>query len=512
MKKTLLLLVVVTMLASALTIGVAAANAAEFTDLPDTNHWSYEGVVSVIENGIMEGVGGGKFEPDRTITLAEASAYLVRVMKATAKASEMPGISGYVDGSWYDKQGVVSIAFEMGILDGIVAAYRTVMPETTLTSEDAFDMMARVLKIAGGAPEILESFADADLIKESYRLNIAGLVGSGYILCSNDAGVLNLNPRQPITRARFATVFGRVFQQYITKAGEYEQDDIFGKNVVINVAGVTLKDLTIDGDLFVGDGVGSGPVILNNVKINGRLVARSQTGSVFSSGGGSAGGSGSADAGDGDDNNSANNSANGSGNSANNSDGGGSSTNGNGANSSDGGGSGWINPWFMYAYLLENSAKTNSGGVVTASFITDDGKLHEDMVVISGINSVNSNYSRFYKLVDISWNNEWFAIPLTVPGGTVFAGYYSELINRGFGLSSTINGSTDLWFEYAETGMRIVSVPWDYDSELKYEGTNSAIASIDKTRLIVILVDDSEAKVAFVFKADIGRIQIAGLS
>ena len=496
------------LLASLLVTGAVAGNADEFTDLPDKSHWAYEGLVSVIENGIMNGVGGGRFMPDRTITLAEASAYLVRAMKATDRAGEMPGIAGYAVGSWYDEQSVVAIAYQMGILDGIIAAHGTIAPDAPLTSEDAFDMLARVIKITDGEPAALEKFADATLVTGSYRLNIAGLAAGGHILGSNDAGILNLNPQQPITRARFATVFGRVFQQYITVAGEYGQDDIFGTNVVINVAGVTLNGVTIAGDLYIGDGVGDGPIFLDDVQINGRLVARSEHGSVFSIGGGSAGGSGSNNSNNNNSNSNSNsNNSNSNSNSSNNS-----SNNNNNNNSSNGTGSGSINPWFMYAYLLENSAKTSSGGAVTASFITDDGKLHEDMIILSGITSVNSNFSRFYKLFDAAWNNEWYAIPLTVPDGTVFAGYYSELMQSGFGLSSEIHGVTDLWFEYAETGMRVVSVPWNYDSELKYEGINTAIANIDKTRLIVILVDNSEAKVAFVFKADVGRTQIAGLS
>ena len=45
-------------------------------------------------------------------------------------------------------------------------------------------------------------------------------------------------------------------------------------SIVISVPGTVLEDLTIYGDLIVGDGVGEGGLILRNVTIDGRLVLR----------------------------------------------------------------------------------------------------------------------------------------------------------------------------------------------------------------------------------------------
>jgi len=43
---------------------------------------------------------------------------------------------------------------------------------------------------------------------------------------------------------------------------------------MVNVPGVTLKDVTVTGDLIIGDGVGTGDVTLDNVKVLGRTVIR----------------------------------------------------------------------------------------------------------------------------------------------------------------------------------------------------------------------------------------------
>lgn len=59
---------------------------------------------------------------------------------------------------------------------------------------------------------------------------------------------------------------------YITKAGTYT-DNITG-NVMVNVPGVVLKNITITGDLIIGDGVGSGDVTLDGVTVTGRTLVR----------------------------------------------------------------------------------------------------------------------------------------------------------------------------------------------------------------------------------------------
>ena len=52
-----------------------------FTDV-DPNAWYAEAVNRAAELGLMEGVGGGKFEPDRAPTRAELAAVVVRLYEA----------------------------------------------------------------------------------------------------------------------------------------------------------------------------------------------------------------------------------------------------------------------------------------------------------------------------------------------------------------------------------------------------------------------------------------------
>jgi hypothetical protein len=62
-------------------------------------------------------------------------------------------------------------------------------------------------------------------------------------------------------------------KQYVKVAGTVT-DVVSEGNVVINVPGATLKDVTISGDLIIGDGVGNGNITLDNVTVQGDLIAR----------------------------------------------------------------------------------------------------------------------------------------------------------------------------------------------------------------------------------------------
>jgi hypothetical protein len=97
---------------------------------------------------------------------------------------------------------------------------------------------------------------------------VGALVRNGYV--KGDGNLLA--PEDNITRAQFAVVMDNMIKQYITQAGIVTS--VVPGNVMVNVPGVTLKDVTVSGDLIIGDGVGDGDVILENVTVTGNLVVR----------------------------------------------------------------------------------------------------------------------------------------------------------------------------------------------------------------------------------------------
>jgi len=136
-----------------------------------------------------------------------------------------------------------------------------------ITREQAFAVLARALWLEP-ATSANKPFEDEDEISDWARGEVLAMANAGYIQGSNG----RLDPRSYITRAEFAQVMHNIFRQYINKAGEHSV--VADGNILVNVPGVTLKNVTINGDLVVGDGVGEGDLVLDNVTIKGRLLVR----------------------------------------------------------------------------------------------------------------------------------------------------------------------------------------------------------------------------------------------
>ena len=141
-------------------------------------------------------------------------------------------------------------------------------PGSNITREEAFVVLARAFKLSGAPASALNKFSDKALISSWAKDAAASLIAAGYIVGANS----QLKPKQNITRAEFAQIMDNLLKNYLKTAGTYTTD--FTGNVMINVAGVTLKDLKITGDLIIGDGVGNGDIILDGVTVTGRTIIR----------------------------------------------------------------------------------------------------------------------------------------------------------------------------------------------------------------------------------------------
>jgi hypothetical protein len=115
----------------------------------------------------------------------------------------------------------------------------------------------------------LNKFSDKAAISTWALKDLDGMAAAGYIQGFDG----KLNPKANITRAEFAVVMDNLVKQYIDEAGTVTEVVASG-NVMVRVPGVTLKNVTVKGDLIIADGVGDGDVTLDNVKVEGRTVVR----------------------------------------------------------------------------------------------------------------------------------------------------------------------------------------------------------------------------------------------
>ena len=134
-------------------------------------------------------------------------------------------------------------------------------------------------------PGVLNSFSDGSQVAAWAAPSLAALISGGYIQGSGGA----LNPQANIKRSEFAKVMYDLVRSYVTEAGVYTT--LPAGNVVVRASGVTLQGLTVEGDLIVGDSVGSGGVTLDGVTVTGRVLLRSGSEASVSMVGGSTAGS-----------------------------------------------------------------------------------------------------------------------------------------------------------------------------------------------------------------------------
>lgn len=241
-----------------------AASVDSFVDFP--TGWSNAAMTFAVENGLINGKENGRIEPGANLTRAEMAAIINRAFGAQTTA-DISAFSDVSSSEWYytEMQKAVQMQTFNGDSDG------TLRPNDNITREEVMAVLARALVIENSDfSPISNSFSDAASVSEWARPYISAIITNGYVNGYEDGTVRPLNL---ITREEFVQLMYNIFKTFITAQGDYHlvaDSDC----VMINTPGVILEGVTIDGDLVLGDGVGSGTVYLENITIKGRLLAR----------------------------------------------------------------------------------------------------------------------------------------------------------------------------------------------------------------------------------------------
>ena len=239
-----------------------AASPSDFSDFPDD--WSSDALTAAVENGLLGGVSDGVIAPSGVLTRAQMATIINRAFGATEAAS----LSGYTDVSpdaWYYND--MAKAVQMGTFVG--SGGGLLEPDDAITREEALCVLARAFAIEDADASALDAFSDSASVSGWARETVAGMIASGYVGGYEDG---TLRPQGTITRAEFAAVMDRLVDTYISEAGDITTDE--NGNVLVRSADVNLDGMTIDGDLILADGIGTGDVALNGVTVNGRLLVR----------------------------------------------------------------------------------------------------------------------------------------------------------------------------------------------------------------------------------------------
>ncbi|MGU3470753.1 S-layer homology domain-containing protein [Paenibacillus sp. D51F] len=167
-------------------------------------HWSARAVRSLASKGIVSGIPGAGFAPDKPVTRAELAAMLVRAFDLNLPEQEM-AFKDVSAGSWYTD--AVAAAAEAGLMKGY--ADSSFHPAARVTREELAVVLARALAHLrqGDAAVQTSAFADAG--------SISGWA-SDYVRQAAASGVMNglpdgrFAPAQAASRAETAAALFRL--------------------------------------------------------------------------------------------------------------------------------------------------------------------------------------------------------------------------------------------------------------------------------------------------------------
>lgn len=249
------------MLFSLITVPYAANSVGEISDI--SGHWATAEINKWISLGIAKGNPNGTFRPNDPVTRAEFVTFVNRVFNFKDKASHI--FKDVKDNAWYADE--IAKAFKAGILIGDGSGYAN--PDSFITRQEAAVILARVFNLKANNKNTANSFVDSGEIASWAWDAVSALAEKGFILGRPGN---KFAPLDNCTRAESIKMIDNIMGLLINKAGTYS-NSVEG-NLVVNTAGVNLKDMVISGDLYLTEGIGDGNVELDGVTVKGRTFIK----------------------------------------------------------------------------------------------------------------------------------------------------------------------------------------------------------------------------------------------
>lgn len=173
----------------------------DYTDCPAD--WYHEAIDFVHSVGYMNGVGGGKFDPNGNTTRAMAVTVFWRALNCP-EATQDCTFTDVPEGKWYSE--AIAWAQENNIVKGMTET--TFEPDRFITREEIAVILWRLLSDEEPAsPETELDFKDAGRVSDWALEAVKYAVERGWFV-GDDTGYLN--PRANVTRAELATIMMRI--------------------------------------------------------------------------------------------------------------------------------------------------------------------------------------------------------------------------------------------------------------------------------------------------------------
>ncbi len=223
--------------------------------------WAQDYMDKLVSWGVMRGDIDGNMYPDRDITRAEFVTMINRAY-GYEDVGEIP-FTDVGSRAWYADD--IAIAYNVGYFAG--TSETTASPEASLTREQAALLLGRNMMLQETRGETL-GYSDSREFSEWSRNMMRSITNAGIIDGYPDG---SFRPQKLISRGEVACMLAKAIGTPIQESGVHTLGGVYG-NVTINTPGVTLRNTTIAGDLYLTGGIGLGDVLLENVKVLGRIV------------------------------------------------------------------------------------------------------------------------------------------------------------------------------------------------------------------------------------------------
>lgn len=238
---------------SVLSASIAPASAAD---------WMEPYLEKLVSWGVMRGDSSGNLHPDRTLTRGEFVVLVNRAFGYDDTSAAIPFKDVKASDWYYDD---INIGYTTGYFNG--TSKTTAAPKNSVTREQAAVLLARNL-VLDDEPGASLDFTDSNNLSNYSRGLIRSAITEGIVSGYGDG---SFKPKQSITRGQMAVLLVKAIGTPVNKSGTQTLGGVYG-NVTISTSGVTLRDTTIAGNLYITGGLGLGDVTLENVNVLGKIV------------------------------------------------------------------------------------------------------------------------------------------------------------------------------------------------------------------------------------------------
>lgn len=259
------LIILVTMLVGIIVPSGIAAPSTVLNDISD--HWAKDKISQWVNKGIVSGYGDGTFKPDNNITRAEFMALVNRSFGFNKKAATNFTDVQRTDWFYDEVAKAIAAGYISGYPDG------TVKPNKEISRQEAAVALCKALNLSV-KPQAL-NFTDRDSIPPWSKDYIGTLAEKAYMTGYPDG---SFRPDRFITRAETITMLDKALAG---EKGTYYLPGVYGpeegietvkQDIVINLPGITLRNMIIEGDLYLNEGIAEGDITLENVTVKGKTI------------------------------------------------------------------------------------------------------------------------------------------------------------------------------------------------------------------------------------------------